>query len=206
MPMNGNFGMFGLPKRPIGTGGVFNGQFDNDPMAQPQQQMQPQNKRWLEGGKFGWKDGLALALGAIGDARTGRPMTSQLILGSYQQRKQAEERQKLMEQQRQAGLEDYGKKLQMEQQYKTPKGPEIGVFEDNAGNRWRYDKATGQVIDESPSFVDRATRQMIQDGALINVPNPYLSQTQGQSYGEGTVIENDNGERMVLRNGQWVRQ
>lgn len=114
-----------MPKKPVGTGGVFGGQFDDDPTAMPAPQ-QPE-KRWLEGGKFGWKDGLALALGAIGDARTGRPQTSQMILGSMQQRRQAEERQRLFEQQRKAGLEDYRTQKQIDQEYAAP--PKATAFQ-----------------------------------------------------------------------------
>jgi hypothetical protein len=36
--------------------------------AQPAQPAHAPRRSWFEGGKFGWKDGLALTLGALGDA------------------------------------------------------------------------------------------------------------------------------------------
>lgn len=72
----------------------------------PQQPQPQQQQRWLDGGKFKGRDALALALGAIGDAFTGRPVTSQLILGNMQQRRQAEQQQLQAQQQRIEGRED----------------------------------------------------------------------------------------------------
>lgn len=53
-----------------------------------------------------------------------------------------------------------------------PQGPEYGYTQDNAGNMWQYDKRTGKFADQ-PSFIDRAPKQYLQDGQVINVPNPF---------------------------------
>jgi hypothetical protein len=66
------------------------------------------------------KDGLALALGAIGDAFTGQPNTANFITGSFAQRRQAEQQAKQFQAQRAAELEDYRTKKGIDQQYATP--------------------------------------------------------------------------------------
>lgn len=44
-------------------------------------------------------------------------------------------------------------------------------FEDNAGNQWELDPATGQP---KLIFTDRAPKQIVADGQLITSTNPYL--------------------------------
>jgi hypothetical protein len=69
------------------------------PMPQEQPPAQQQSQRWLDGGKFGTRDAIGLALGAIGDAfaqhnggqAMALPMVTQGLMGS---RKAAQERQK----------------------------------------------------------------------------------------------------------------
>jgi hypothetical protein len=72
-----NFGA-GLPTGPrFGIGSGPGG--PTDPNATPPAPAQPQS--WMDGGKFGWKDGVGLALGAFSDAmstaRGGAPMFQQ---------------------------------------------------------------------------------------------------------------------------------
>ncbi len=70
---------------------------------------------------------------------------------------------------RQSELDDYGRKLEMQN---DPRYAKPDVIEDNAGNRWKMDPATGQrVLD----FVDNTPKSYIQDGMLVNVPNPYAT-------------------------------
>lgn len=103
-----------------GFGGIF-----GSPLAAQSVNafQQPEQKRFIDGGKFKGKDALALALGAIGDAFTGRPMTANLVAGSFQQRRDAEQQQRLMQQQRQAGLEDYEAKKKIDLGYPDPPKP-----------------------------------------------------------------------------------
>jgi hypothetical protein len=102
-----------------GYGGIFGGPMAGQ-LSRPPEQKPP---RWLDGGKFKGKDALALALGAIGDAFTGRPMTANLVAGSFQQRRDAEQQQRMMQQQRQAGLEDYRVKKEIDLGYPEPVKP-----------------------------------------------------------------------------------
>lgn len=91
------YGMFGLPKRPIGTGGVFGGQFEDEPFAQ---QPAPQ-KRGGFLGEGGAGRGIA---GTIGDyllqMSGARPIYApamqqkQAMAFAEQQRKQAMQDQK----------------------------------------------------------------------------------------------------------------
>jgi hypothetical protein len=85
------------------------------PIAAPQDDP----KRWLEGGKFGWRDGVGLALGAVGDALTQRPVTTSLVHGAFQQNRAL----KQQEQQRQAGLSDWLWKEQYKRNNPEPAAP-----------------------------------------------------------------------------------
>ena len=87
---------------PLGAAGIF-----GNPQA-------PKRQRFIEGGKFTGKDAIGLALGAIGDAFTGQPVTSQLLLGGIADRRKAEQQAQLAAQQRAAGLEDFAAKRRIE--------------------------------------------------------------------------------------------
>ncbi|HKR17661.1 hypothetical protein [Rhizorhapis sp.] len=63
------------------------------PMTAPQMPTIPDNRRWLEGGKFTLKDGLGLALGAIGDAFTRQPMTANMVNQSFQNQRALQQRE-----------------------------------------------------------------------------------------------------------------
>lgn len=153
-------------------------------------------KSWIDGGKFKGKDALALGLGLLGTGLGGQPILGQFLMQNMMQRKESEREDERYARQRADGLADYRAKKGIDAEFAT-ETPEIGVFEDNAGNRFRYNKQTGMPIDDSPVFVDKATKQMIQDGALINVPNPYLSKGPTQAHidalrrGEGTAEQFD---------------
>ena len=54
-----------------------------------------------------------------------------------------------------------------------PKGPNIGTFDDNAGNVWTYDKATGQIIGDKPMFVDTAPKYYVQGDKAVQIGNPF---------------------------------
>ena len=78
------------------------------------------------------------------------------------------------EQRRRAeALADYGTRKEIDQQYAAPEGPK--TYEDNSGNRWAYDPATGQTIGDKPIWVDPTEKVIYQDGMQIRVPNPYRS-------------------------------
>ena len=68
-------------------------------------------------------------------------------------------------------LADYGARKEIDQQYAAPEGPK--TYEDNSGNRWAYDPATGQTIGDQPIWVDPTEKIIYQDGMQIRVPNPY---------------------------------
>ncbi len=75
---------------------------------------------------------------------------------------------------RQQNREDYQWRMQAEADFKRqhPEAPSPYRFEDNAGNVWQYDAATGE---NKRIFTDR-TERVITDpatGAMIRVPNPY---------------------------------
>lgn len=115
-PMGGIFGRRGAPD--MGWPQQFPEQF---PQSVPQQQAAPEApKRWLDGGKFTTRDGIALALGAIGDAFTGNSNTAQMVGGAFEQQR----RQKLVAQQaalqRQQGWEDWVAKKQYEAAHPDP--------------------------------------------------------------------------------------
>lgn len=96
-----------------GLGGIFGGPIAGQSVNAFQQ---PQQKpaRFIDGGKFRGKDALALALGAIGDAFTGRPVAAQNLFGSIAARREAEQQQRLAQQKRIADFEDAQRKRQFE--------------------------------------------------------------------------------------------
>ena len=87
-----------MPKKPIGTGGVFNGQFDDEPTAQPQQKK--------SGGFFGQGGAGRGIAGTIGDYLLQMSGARPIYAPAMQQKRAMDYQQKLMEQQRQAGRED----------------------------------------------------------------------------------------------------
>jgi len=207
----GTFDMDGMPVTMPDMQNVpttAGGRFGNPMPAQMQEPARPKSF-WQGGDKFTVRDGIAGALAAIGDGLSGWAGGGVGAVGGLLQGRM--EPQRLAEEQRRraAELADYRTKLGIQREMEGEQGPELGTFEDNAGNVWSFDKRTNQVVGDKPFFVDQTQRTMIQDGALIRVPNPYATAAAGQSggqqggYSEGTMIENDQGQRMVLRNGKW---
>lgn len=96
-----------------GFGGIFGSPLTARSVSAFQQ---PEQKpaRFIDGGKFRGKDALALALGAIGDAFTGRPLAAQNLFGSIAARREAEQQQRLAQQKRAADIEDAQRKRQFE--------------------------------------------------------------------------------------------
>ena len=166
----------------IGTKGLF-GKSMMPGQMQPAYSM-PQAQQMQDGANLGapgaqpkqgfdWKNVLMQTLGGAADGAAtffgGQPLIAQQR--QFQQAmaaRQAEEQRK-----RAADLADYRTKLGIEAEVKGPQGPDIVLFEDNAGNRFRYDKSTGMPIDEKPVFVDPNERVYFQDGAMVRVPNRF---------------------------------
>lgn len=88
----------------------------------------PQNPMPKKGGLFGKQSALWKVLGVLGDGITGNPMFTQSYLGQ----KEDERRSLMMEQQRQAQLEDYAKKQEIEAQYRP--APQPHRWESNDGS------------------------------------------------------------------------
>ena len=101
------------------------------PMTAPQIPTMPDNRRWMDGGKFTWKDGLGLALGAIGDAFTRQPMTANMVNQSFQHRRALEEAEKQRAADREANRSDWLWKLQQERNNPQPR-----YFESNSGDQY----------------------------------------------------------------------
>lgn len=128
LPMNhplggGRFGAFG---------GRFGKPWEFDPIqhtaaSYAQAPEQEEKKRWLDGGKFGAKEGIALALGAIGDAFTGRPNTAQFLMHNMAQKKAAER----AEQQRLQSIQDSRDQYMWQRDFdlKNPKPTAPDAFE-----------------------------------------------------------------------------
>lgn len=207
--------MIGMKKGLFGKG-VMPGPMDSAmPAYSMPQDMGVQDANFGGGGGAmpakggGLKNVLLAALGGAADGAS-QFFGGQPLIAQNQQMQQIMAFRQAEEQRRRAAeLADYRTKLGIQREMEGEQGPELGTFEDNAGNVWSFDKRTNQVVGDKPFFVDQTQRTMIQDGALIRVPNPYATAAAGQSggqqggYSEGTMIENDQGQRMVLRNGKW---
>lgn len=122
------------------------------------------------------KPGFADKLGQIGDILIsygqGRPTLRQEMAARQQVEEQAmRARQLLAQQQRQWGRED----KQWEWQNKPQDPASLQYFDDNAGNRYSYNPATGQ---QQLIFTDPNDKMFVQDDQLITVPNRVRSQQQ----------------------------
>jgi hypothetical protein len=126
------------------------------------------------GGGFFGQGGAGRAIaGSIGDALLQQSGMAPIYAPQMQFQQAMAARQAEEQRSRAADLADYRTKLGIEAEVKGPQGPDIGLFEDNAGNRFRYDKSTGMPIDEKPVFVDPNERVYFQDGAMVRVPNRF---------------------------------
>lgn len=143
----------------------------------------------------GWED-KAFALGGImqGDPR-GAYMIQQRQDAAAQQAAQmaAEQRKRSTE------LADWKWKQDYTNANKPPEGP--STYEDNAGNRWIYDPATGRTIGDKPVWVDPTEKVIYQDGMQIRVPNPYRS--GGSSAGNLPTVSDQASYDAVPAGGQY---
>lgn len=175
------------------------------PPPQAPQQESPQSF-WEGGDKFRGRDAIAAALAAISDVayqRSGiRGGATEMLTGgrlsAIEAARKAQAAAAARQQERQEGLHDYEAKKGIDQRYATPTGDEYTYFEDNAGNRWRQNKVTG-AVDSNPTFIDKAPKQYMQDGMLINVPNPYMTGAAPQ--GTPPPISSDDWERGIPLGG-----
>lgn len=166
-------GLFGA-RKPFGTPGIGDGhreQMGMPPMGNPGLGMEAQQPKMGLGTKLlgqGWEGKLG-DIGAILQDNSGQ------AYDRIQERRTAP----LVEQmKRQAEYDDFVRKEQWKRDNPAP-SDSIDIREDNAGNMWRFDKRTGQALDDKPVFVDRAGKTIVHDGMRIDVPNPFLPGTQG---------------------------
>lgn len=116
-----------------------------------------------QGNKLNWGAIIADALSGLAGQQ-----------GQYPQRvarQQAAEQEEVQwGRRREAELQDYGRKLEMQNDPRYAKPSSPYRFEDNAGNVWEMGGA-----DPTPRrvFTDMAPKQYVQDGMLITAPNPY---------------------------------
>lgn len=142
----------------------------------------------------GWQDKLI----ALGSALQGNSQAIPQYMYN-QQAMEAQAAQQAERQRQQMELMDYQAGLGRAQfdYEQANRAPDIGVFEDNAGNRFRYDKRTGLPIDERPVFTDPTERTYFTDGAMVTIPNPYVggasSSTPSAPVGRLTPIEPNIG-------------
>lgn len=187
-------GLFG---RPVGMPQATPPIAGNDPMMQDpapglgmRGQPEPQGKPGFLG-----KGGVGRAIaGTIGDYLMQREGMAPVYSPAMQQQAAMVAQSAADQRKRAMDLADYGAKKQIDQQYAQPEGPK--TYEDNAGNRWAYDPATGQTIGDKPIWIDPTERVIYQDGMQIRVPNPYKGgmqgaqpQVLGSSLPEGWTIE-----------------
>ena len=173
-------GLFGKPWEAPGTPGIGDG------MTQPEQPMMSAIRAPMEQPKpglgtrlfgKGWED-KAFALGGM---LRGDP-TGAYMMRQEKQREQDALAQAAAEQRKYSmDLAMHDAKKQIDKRYDTP---EVGVFEDNAGNRWTYDKATGRPLGEAPVFVDGTPKEFVHEGMRFSIQNPYL---RGQNPGGGNI-------------------
>jgi hypothetical protein len=127
----------------------------------------PQNPMPKKGGLFGKQSALWKVLGVLGDGITGNPMFTQSYLGQ----KEDERRSLMMEQQRQAQLEDYAKKQEIEARYKAP--PQPTEFERLAGAA--YGEGTPEYLKAVRGYVETRASPMMPVQGVDAQGNPTLT-------------------------------
>lgn len=181
-----------MPNPMMMPGGMF-GMVAGAPRKKPEEEKR--QSYWQGGDKFTVRDGFAGALAAVGDGLTnwanggGGGATSYLLEGrndalTAARKAQAEaikaaQEEELRQRKRVEMPDDLRAELKVRGEFKDPTPPRFE--QDNAGNVWALDPMTGRPMGEQPTFIDRTERYMNQNGAILNVPNPYASQGGGQS-------------------------
>lgn len=124
---------------------------------------------WLNGGKFGWKDGLALTIGAIGDAlqQAGGGQGTFMPFVMANRKRQQDWAEDVAR--RKADRDEWVWKQQWTRDNPAASTAQPYRFEDNAGNQWEMGP------DGKPRliFTDRAPKQLVANGQLITSTNPY---------------------------------
>lgn len=166
-------------------------------MLQNAPRMEDKPKRqsyWQGGDKFTLRDGIGAALMAVGDGFSnwangpgaggnvrsligGRQSALEQAQAARAQAQAAIAAEERRQRERGEKLEDLRGELKVRSEFEKPEAPRFE--QDNAGNVWALDPRTGRPMSESPVFVDRTERFMNQNGAILNVPNPYAQQPQG---------------------------
>lgn len=179
-------GLPGMPERlpdmqniPTTAGGMF-----GDPMGQPQQR--PGLGTRLLG--QGWEGKVAALGSALMGDRNAVPQFLQnrdlMAYGEQQARAQ-----------RQASLDDYTAKKEIDQRFApAPEAPKPRFEQDNAGNVWALDPMTGQKLSDRPAFVDPNPRTIFQNGAMVTIPNVFAQQSDGPTRPVGKLTPIPNAQ------------
>lgn len=128
------------------------------PFPTQQQPAPPQNKRWLEGGKFTAKDGIGLVLGALGDAFSGRPTTANMIWDTTNQRRKVEMEQQQYQRKREDDFADWQKQFDYERANPKPTSNDTvndynfwkGVLTPQDFNTWIQNKVNPPQYRQGP--------------------------------------------------------
>lgn len=166
---------------------------------------QPEKRGGIFGGGFGqvMKTLLGSALDGVAMHYGGKPgyanrMEHERGLEEIMRKAQLEEQAR--QRARQEGNQDYELRKGIDQRYAPPKDPYR--FEDNAGNGWeRGPDGQNRLV-----FTDRAPKQFLQEGQLIQVQNPFTAgapQDGGVQEGQ-TATNPQTNEKVIFRGGQWV--
>jgi hypothetical protein len=155
---------------------------DMAPQMPQQGQQIPQQRPpgfWGGGGKFTARDGIAGLLAAVGDAFAqrggGQGGAVSMLAGGRMDALDMARKAQAAQSERAAALEDYGAKKRIDQQYQAPATPYR--FEDNAGNVWERDAATGE---NRRIFTDEIPKMYVQGDQAVQIGNPYAQhQPQG---------------------------
>ena len=169
----------------------------NFPMPVPQQVTAKPS--WLEGGKFTWKDGLGLALGAVGDALSGQPIAATRINNAFQHQRDLRE----AERQRTTELSDWLWKQQWQRDHPAPVNNDTvadynfisSQLGPDAGKQYLQNKANPPVWRQGP---DGQFYRIDTPQGAAGVPSPTSTMPpetlpSGFDFGEGGSAGNGTG-------------
>ena len=183
-------GLFGNPGMPMagqtpGFGDGVREQMQGAPMGLAAPEQAPEQPA-RQGRSTAQRVAGYFADAAAGFAGQQGPYAAQL-----QQERQREQQLADMQRQRAEKFADWQKQYDYERANPAASAANLQYFDDNAGNRYAYDPATGT---KSLIFTDPNDKIYMQDGQMIRVPNAVRQQQAGAVTGPAVGTER-NGFR-----------
>lgn len=143
------------------------------------------------------RSGLRQAAGYFADFAAGLAGREGPYAAMLQRERQSADQEAQYQRQRADAYADWQKKQEWERA--NPNEASLQYFDDNAGNRYAYNPATGE---QRLIFTDPNDKMFIQDGQLVTVPNVVRQGAQPA----GEQRKSIGGKNYVKRGNDWFEE